>query len=453
MKKIHISPFALPIVYFGGVIVAGTVLLHSGISRRGPAISWIDALFTATSATCVTGLSVVDTGTFFTRFGQSVIMALIQFGGLGIMTITGLIFYLWRQHVSLTDRVAVGQSLLHDPNFHLGQFLQRMVIWTLLTELVGAFLLYLQAPEGFPVYSAVFHAVSAFCNAGFSLNSDSLMAWRGHWGINFVFILLIVLGGLGFSVLLEIQDYFRRRIRLRAYPIRRLHIGWYSRVVLQTTLFLIIAGWAGIYFAEFIGFHKYLGFNEGLLSALFQSVTCRTAGFNTLDIGKMTNVALLVMIMLMFIGGSPGSCAGGIKITTFRVLMAFVGAQVRGRRQTVIGRFAVDHETVNKSLILIFFAMVILSLATLGLTITEGGDIPHPATRGLFFEIVFEAVSAFGTVGLSTGLTPSLTVAGKSIITLLMFIGRLGPILFLAAIQNLQQKLYFRWPEESMLVG
>ncbi|MDH5297489.1 MAG: ATPase [Desulfobulbaceae bacterium] len=447
-----LPPYALPIIFFGLVILAGTLMLHNQASHVAGPISWTDALFTATSATCVTGLSVVDTGTTFSRFGQNVILALIQLGGLGIMTFTGLAFYLWRHHVSLSDRIAVGQSLLHDPTFHLGRFLIRITLWTLAIETTGALLLYIQDPGGFAPYSALFHAVSAFCNAGFSLHSNNLMAWRGNWGINLVFILLITLGGIGFSVLVELQEYaaggFQRTVRNQG---RRL--SWYAQVVIKTSLFLVIAGWLAIYVAEFVGFNRQLPAAESILTALFQSVTCRTAGFNTIDIGQMTTVSLLIMLALMFIGGAPGSCAGGIKVTTLRALTAFIQAQLKGRRQTVIGRFAVAQDAVNKALILIVFAFGIITCATLLLSITEGGDIPHPETRGLFLEILFEAVSAFGTVGLSTGLTPKLSMAGRWIITLLMFIGRLGPIVFLVAIQSFQKKLFYNWPEENMLIG
>lgn len=449
--RLRITPFALPIIFFGLVIVLGTMLLHSRFSVEEH-ISWVDALFTATSATCVTGLIVVDTGSFFTRFGQAVILCLIQVGGLGIMSITGLAFYLLRSRVSLTDRLAVGQSLLHDPNFHLGQFLARMVVWTMLIEAAGACALFILDPAGFTPFSAMFHAVSAFCNAGFSLYLDNLTAWQSNWGVNLVFILLIVLGGIGFSVLIELHSlFFVRRGKNGKRPCRRL--SWYSQIVIRTTLALIVGGWLALYAAEYIGFNRELPVSDALLTALFQSVTCRTAGFNTLEINQMTNVSLLLMLMLMLIGGAPGSCAGGIKVTTFRALLAFAGSQLKGSRQAVIGKFAVSRDSLNKALTLVVFVSAILIAATLLLSMTEGGDIPHPEARGLFLEILFEVVSAFCTVGLSTGFTEQLTVAGKLIIISVMFIGRLGPIMFLAALQGLQQEQFYGRPEENMLIG
>lgn len=447
--RFTVSPFWLPILSFAIAILAGTFVLKLPASLNGNPIGWVDALFTATSATCVTGLVVVDTGTYFSPFGQTVILVLIQLGGLGVMTYTGLIFYLLHKRVSLTDRLAVGQSLLHDPDFDLGRFLLQVVGWTFAIEITGALLILVQAPT-LGIYGAVFHAVSAFCNAGFSLQSDSLSAWRGAWGLNFSFMGLIFLGGIGFGVLMEMKKWVWALLRGKVDSVR---ISWYAAVVLKTSLFLIVAGWVIIYLAEFVGYHRGLTTTEAVLCSLFQSVTCRTAGFNTMDIGMLTNVTLCMMVVLMFIGGSAGSCAGGIKVTTFRALAGFVAAELAGRHQVVVGRFALDRETVNKALQLFIFAAIFIAGAVLLLNMTEGGDMPHPAVHGLFLDIVYEVVSAFGTVGLSTGLTPHLSVIGKLTLTVVMFVGRLGPILFVSALQSLQREPRYRWAEESMLIG
>jgi trk system potassium uptake protein TrkH len=443
-----ITPFTLPIIFFGAAILTGTLLLQLDASASKASLGWVDALFTATSATCVTGLVVQDTGTFFTLFGQSVILGLIQLGGLGFMTFSSLILYLWRQRISLTDRLAVGQGLLHDPSFDLGRFLIRIVMWTFVFEGVGAGALFLLDPDGFDSYSAVFHAVSAFCNAGFSLYSSSLVAWRGDIGVNLVFMVLIVLGGIGFSVLVEVQEYSMQRLKGA-----RFRLSFYAGVVLRTSAFLVALGALAIFGAEFIGWHQNLPWKEKVLSALFQSVTCRTAGFNTLNVANMTNLSLLFMLLLMFVGGSPGSCAGGIKTTTFRTLTAFALSRILGREQTVVADRALDENTLDKALTLSLFALSILALAMVVLTISEGGDIPHPQTRGQFLEILFETVSAFGTVGLSTGITPTLSVVGKLTLTVLMFLGRLGPILFLSAIQGFRDRPHYSWPKQSLLIG
>ena len=446
------SPYALPIFLFVLAIGVGTAFLHHSASLAAGRLSWLDALFTSTSAVCVTGLTVVDTGTHFSRFGHVVLLCLMQVGGLGIMTYTALVFYLWRQRVSLSDRIALSQSLGQGPSFHLGRFLIRLVVWVLCLEIAGALALCALDPGGFHPFSAIFHAVSAFCNAGFALPAENLMRWQGHLGVNAVFMALIIMGGLGFSVLMELQIYLRARLGRRGgRPAPRL--SWAARTVLKTTLGLILGGWLCIYAAEFIGSYRNLPVGLEVLSALFQSVTCRTAGFNTLDTHWLNNVTLLVMVALMFIGGSPGSCAGGVKTTSFRVLLAFIAAQLRGRRQTVVGRYAVDTQTLNNALTLVVFGVVTIGAAAVALSITEGGDTPHPETRGLFLELVFEAVSAFGTVGLSTGITPKLSPWGKGVITLLMFIGRIGPIVFLTALHSVQEQPRYQWPEENLPIG
>ena len=452
IKQHSYSPLVLPIIFFGACIIAGAVLLFGAESASVKPLSWTDAFFTATSATCVTGLAVVDTGTTFTRFGQIIILFLIQIGGLGIMTFASLAFYLWRQRVSFTDRIAVGQSLLHDPSFHLGKFLVRLAIWTLLIELIGAALLFVQAPNKFTPFSALFHAVSAFCNAGFSLFANSLVEWQGDWSINIVFIILIFLGGIGFSVIVELQMYFSHLIKPTESKLNR-KLSWHSKTVLQTSIYIVVFGWVAIYLAEFVGYHRSMVADDAFLTALFQSITCRTAGFNTLDIGNMTNVSLVIMLFLMFIGGAPGSCAGGLKVTTFRVLLSVIISQLRGKGQASIGQFGISEEIIRKALLLFVFAGVIVFFSSLLLDITEGGNLPHDQVRGQFLEIVFETVSAFSTVGLSTGLTAKLTITGKWIIMVLMFVGRLGPLLFVAALQSFQKKQYYVLPEENLIIG
>ena len=450
--KLSYSPLVLPIIFFAALILIGSVLLHGAENDSAKPLSWTDAVFTSTSAACVTGLVAVDTGTGFTLFGQIVILLLIQIGGLGIMTFASLALYLWRQKVSFTDRIAVGQSLRHDPSFHLGKFLTRLAAWTFIIEFLGAALLFMQAPDLFSPFSALFHAVSAFCNAGFSLFANSLVNWQGDWRVNMLFMVLIFLGGIGFSVLVELQTYFAKLLRPgRNIPGAKL--SWHSKTVLQTSLYLILFGWATIYLAEFVGYHRMMIADDAVLTALFQSVTCRTAGFNTMDIARMTNVSLVIMLFLMFIGGAPGSCAGGLKVTTFRVLTAVIGSQLSGRRQASIGRFGISDDIIRKALLLFVLAGVIIFVSSLLLDVTEGGDLPHQQVRGQFLEILFETVSAFSTVGLSTGLTAKLTTAGKWILIILMFIGRLGPLLFAAAIQSWQKTQFYSLPEANLMIG
>ncbi len=457
-KRAILTPLTLPIVLFMVAIIAGAAALSQPVCLSRQELSWLDALFTATSAVCVTGLVVVDTGSHFNVWGQIVILVLIQLGGLGLMTYSSLVFYLWRRRVSLTDRIAVGQSLLHDPAFDLGRFLLYLMAMALGIELAGALLLFVLDPSGFVPFSAVFHSISAFCNAGFSLHADSLMQWRGNVGVNLVFMLLITLGGLGFSVLNEGRGMLVGRLNGKGEGNQR-RLSFHTVTVLKVSVFLSLVGGVVLLAVELAAPQGDLARASGIstwesaLAAVFQSVSCRTAGFNTVDIGNLTNVALFTMVLLMVIGGSPGSCAGGIKTTTFRTLLAFSLSKLRGREQTVVRNRALDRETVDKALTLTVFCLVLVIVATLLLSISEGGETPHRMLRGQFLEILFEVASAFGTVGLSTGLTPTLSAFGKGMIIALMFLGRLGPILFLSVLQSWQVKPRYRWAEESMMIG
>lgn len=448
--KIH-TPYWTPIWCFAGAILFGALILRLDISHPGGPLSMIDALFTATSAVCVTGLAVVDTGTFFSPFGHDVILVLVQLGGLGIITFTTLIIRLIGKHISLTDRLAVRQSLLNDPSFSLPKFVARVVIGTFLIEAVGALSLWLMDPVGFHPYSAVFHSVSAFCNAGLSLYSDNLTRWAGHAGVNAVFMTLIVVGGLGFYVLNECVEQFKTAmLKLVTGRGRLPRLSWHSSIVLKTSLFLIVAGAAIIFFAEG---DKGGPVGERVLTALFQSVSCRTAGFNTVDIGGMTNVSLTFMMALMLIGGSPGSCAGGIKTTTFRALCGFVAAQFRGREQVQIGRFALGQDALKTIVSLVTMTVALVALGTLVLTALEAKFTSTLMAREDFLANMFETVSAYGTVGLSTGITPALAQTEKMVVIALMFVGRLGPVWLLSALQSWQSERRYLLPTADLPLG
>jgi trk system potassium uptake protein TrkH len=442
MAKKTLLPFVLPVAAFSTTILVGAIMLYD-FSSTGT-MSWIDALFTATSAVCVTGLTVLDPAASLTEGGQTTLLALIQLGGLGIMTYSSLALYLVRRRVTLTDRLAVGQALLHNTSFDLGRFLLRLATMTFSIEIIGAILLYFFGDDRFTVFSAIFHAVSAFCNAGFSLFPDNMMSMVTNTGVNFTIMMLIILGGLGFSVLDELHLWFRQG--------RKGKISFVTKIILSTSAMLIIGGTIVLFISR-ISSPNEDPFTTNLLTSLFQSVTARTAGFNTVNMSEMTNLYLLFMIFLMIIGGAPGSCAGGIKVTTFRALGAFMLAQVRGREQVVIGNRALDSKTINKVVTLVFIATIIVGLATVALNLTEGGNYSHTQLRGQFLEIFFEVVSAFGTVGLSMGLTAKLTTAGKCIIIALMFIGRIGPIWLLTTLQQFHSNVRYKVPETDLPIG
>jgi len=452
-QRLLFQPLLIPIVFFGLTILGGSGLLLLPVSLiQGGSLAWIDALFTAASATCVTGLTVVDTGTVFSPVGQYILLFLIQIGGLGIMSLTSLAMYLFRQRVTLTDRLAVGQNLLQDPGFHLGGFLLRIVSWTFCIELVGAGFLFLCTGCEMSFPTAVFHSVSAFCNAGFSLYGDSLSRWADNAAVNMVFIVLIILGGIGFFVMVEVAGWLSYHSGLRRKGTRK-RLGWYSTVVLRTSFFLIVVGTLAIFISEWVVQTHEHSLHKALLASLFQAVSCRTAGFNTVPIGDLTNVTLLLMMALMFIGAAPGSCGGGIKVTTFRVLLAFLKAELRGRDQAVIGPMAASRGAVRRALSLFAFSVVIIGTAILILSLSETGSLSHVQARGKFLEIAFEVVSAFGTAGISTGLTPHLSMFGKYVIISLMFIGRLGPLIFIGALHTLQRREAFSRPDSDLLIG
>jgi trk system potassium uptake protein TrkH len=423
----------------------------------------MDALFMATSAVCVTGLASIDPGTSFSLFGQAVMLLLIQLGGLGITTYATLMFYLWSRRISLTDRLAVGQVLLNDPAFHLGRFLQRVVAVMLGLELAGAALLHALAPQGISPFQALFLAVSAFCNAGFTLWPDNMMQWRDHWGVNVVVMSLIILGGLGFAVLDELlrcaPRLFRRRRKATLANARGTHVkhpklSYHARLVIGTSLFLILAGALLLMLPEYFANDEDPTSLPGLaLPSLFQSVSARTAGFNSVDIARLSDVSLLTLICLMFIGGSPGSCAGGFKTTSFRILCAFAWSQLRGRRQVSVAGRGVNWHTLNKVFVLLTFAGLTLGLATYALSLSEGGSAAHGKTPFQVLDLFFEAVSAFATVGYSTNVTPSLSDTGKCIDCLLMFIGRLGPIWLVTTVRQFQTDQAYRLPDIDLPVG
>ena len=453
LRRIYFQPLLFPILFFGLTILAGGALLCQPVClHNGQVLSWTDGLFTACSATCVTGLAVVDTGTVFSTVGQGVILALIQIGGLGIMSLASLALYLFRQRVTLTDRIAVGQNLLQDSSFHLGRFLLKIVVGTFAIELAGAFLLQLATGGAMSLPSAVFHSVSAFCNAGFSLYGDSLTRWADNVPVNLVFICLIVLGGIGFFVMTDVVDWVVHRISPGSRGAHKF-LSWYSRVVVRTTLYLIVGGTAAIFFGQWWGQPQQHSLGHVLLTSLFQSVSCRTAGFNTVDIGGLADVTLLFMMALMFIGAAPGSCGGGIKVTTFRIVLAFLHAELLGRDQAVVGRIAASREAVRKAMSLAAFSVLLVCGAVIVLSISERWGVHGAQIQPTLVAIGFEVVSAFATAGLSMGLTPHLSLVGKYVIITLMFIGRLGPLVFVGVLSTLNKRVAYSRPESDLLIG
>ncbi|RMI01052.1 MAG: hypothetical protein D6681_11010 [Calditrichaeota bacterium] len=432
---------------FAGIILLGTLLLMLPLSTTGPRLSFVDALFTATSATCVTGLIVVDTATAFTPFGQTVILILIQLGGLGIMTFSTFFLYLLGYRLSLGTREVLQETFTHRPTRHFWPLMKTVFLATISVEGIGALLLWLRfaadMPVGKALYMGIFHSVSAFCNAGFALFSDSFMGYQGDPFINLILMGLIVLGGLGFVVIFDVIRHLRNPRR---------PISLHSRLVLWTSGSLIIGGALLIFILEFNNALKGLPWPTRLWGALFQSVTTRTAGFNTLDISSMTNATLFLMILLMIVGASPGSCGGGIKTTTFAVLLSLIRARFQNREEVDIFHRRMPTRVVSKAISISFFSLVLINLGTILLLITELAQISHQHSRGMFLELLFEVSSAFATVGLSTGVTGKLSATGRLIITALMYIGRLGPLTVALAVGSKEQ-VHYKQAEEEVQVG
>lgn len=443
----------LPQTYFVGgfaaVILVGTGLLLLPWAQTRGEVGLVDALFTATSAVCVTGLVVVDTGTAFTFFGQVVILLLIQVGGLGIMTFAALAYLMLGRRLSLAS-----QAALHDAFFQrdLGvafrQRFRQILLLVGLTELAGTLLLFTalcwrgtSGPAA--LFSAVFHAVSAFCNAGFSLYRDNLVGLRDSPVFVGTIMGLIVLGGLGHLVLTDLLEQGRRRLSRSSAGLSPLSL--HSRVVLRTTAALIVGGWLGLLLFGLTPGEATWG--EKLGGALFQSVTARTAGFNTVDIGLLPLSSLLLLILLMFIGGSPGSCAGGVKTTALAISLAEFRAKLKGEEEVVLLERRVPRPVLDRTVVLVRLAILWNLLGLLLLLTTEAGR----AGVG-FHDVLFEQISAFGTVGLSTGLTDKLSVAGRLWLTATMFVGRVGPLTLALGILPVRPT-HIRYPEDRILIG
>lgn len=447
--RIATSPEGYLVGTFAGLILVGTILLTLPIAHRGANVGPLDALFTSTSAVCVTGLIVVDTEHDFSRFGQVVILCLIQVGGLGIMTFGALLLQLAGHKISLRSQAALqdvfyqrSAATLFEKN------LRWIVVITLVMEAIGALVLLAsldpQIHGNEAVFVAVFHAVSAFCNAGFSTFSANLAAVRDNPAFLTTIGLLVILGGLGYTVLLELMQ--------RAWALvsrRRLPIKWSlnTRVVLVMSVFLLFAGALGIALLGMGGEAPLL--RRRTAAAIFHSITARTAGFNTVDLAALPSCTLLWIAFLMFVGGSPGSCAGGVKTTSLGIWLARLKARLRHSNDVTIADRRIPVDVVRRTGLLVAVAAIFNMLGILFLSVTEMGRADHEMRLE---QIIFEQISAFGTVGLSTGITPYLTIAGKLWVILTMFVGRLGPLTIGLLVLEREEALV-RLPEERIMIG
>jgi len=438
MQRILTRPAIIIPLSFALLILSGAVVLYLGPSRVSGELSLIDAFFTATSATSCTGLIVLNTGSDFTRFGQIIILCLIQLGGLGIMTFSTLFVLLFTRKLTLHGRVILQQSLTQFPLRDISSLLRTIVIWVLIIESAGIGLLFMivKGTQNNAVFSSVFHGISAFCNAGFSLYRTSFVNFQENLGFNLVVTTLIILGGLGFIVLWDLQKKIIRR--------EKVPFSLQTKIVLSTSISLIIIGGIFIFLLEYGNSLAPLSLKGKILASYFQSVTTRTAGFNTIPVGHLGGATVFILMCLMFIGGSPGSTCGGVKTTTAAIFFKNILSKLRNRDEVHFFKRAIKPESVDRSLLIITMGLSLILTVTFFLLIVE---------KEKFLNTLFEVLSAFATVGLSKGITPRLSTLGKIFIIITMYAGKLGPLTLTAFFIERQKKILYRYPSENIMTG
>lgn len=444
VKKPKIRKFSPMLLVYGFAIVIalGTILLALPISSKsGDFTSLVHALFTSTSAVCVTGLIVVDTGDYWSSFGQAVILVLIQIGGFGFMTSATLFLLVMVRRIGLRERLLIGESMGLTRLGGLVSLVRKIAIFTIITEAVGAAVLYISFSTDYSALTAlwksVFQSVSAFNNAGFDIfgNFKSMADYSGDTLVMLVTAALIILGGISYLVF---ADIFRVR------NLSRMTLD--SKLVIYTTVILLTLGTLVILSTEFDR-NATLGampLSQKVLNAFFHSVSPRTAGFSSIDMGQVTDYTLFFTMILMFVGGAAGSTAGGIKVNTFGMLIAVIWSTMRGKEYAGVFGREFKTQQINRVLTVVMFSLGLIAFIVFVLTITEDFK---------FLDLLFETVSAFGTVGLSRGITPDLSTAGQLLITVMMFIGRLGSLALALSLLQRQKQSACRYPQESIRIG
>lgn len=434
---------------FLALIVIGTLLLMMPFATvSGTWNSLIVALFTSTSAVCVTGLAVVDTGSDFSFWGQLTILLLIQIGGLGYMMTTTFLILLLGRKFDLRQKFAIQESF--DRPFLQGSsnLVRSIIATTMIFEITGIFLLLRTfVPEhGWSkgLWYSIFHSISAWNNAGFSLFSDSLVGYRSSWAINLIIPGLVIFGGIGYQVIIELYLWLVSVIKRKP---ERFCFSLNFKVVVSTTILLLIVGTIAFFFTELnnpatLGSFSY---KDKFLAAWFQSMSTRTAGFNSIDLGNMTIAGLFITMGFMFIGASPSGTGGGIKTTTFRVLYNSTKSVLQGKDEVILYQREVPSTLILKSVAVVFGTAASIVLVTILISSIE--------TEFNFLQILFEVISAFATVGLSTGITSSFAVASKVILVFAMYVGRVSILMVIAAIIGDPRPSTLHYPEENLLVG
>jgi len=442
-----LSPERIFILSFAGVILAGTIFFYLPFSST-KGLSFVDALFTAASAVCVTGLAVIDIGQDLTFAGQVMTIILFQVGGLGIITFSAFLFGIMGRGISFKGREIVQSTFLHTPRRDFFVILKSVLIATFIIESIGILLLFIRFSQDFPFgtafYHAVYNAISAFNNCGYSLFSDNLVRYQGDIIVNLTVMGLIVTGGIGFVVIHEV--FYRLKGSERK-------LSLHTKLVLVTTGILIIGGAILFFFFERNHAIKDMPLLTQILASLFQSITPRTAGFNTVDIGQLTNATVLMMIVLMFIGASPGSTGGGIKTTSATLLTLLIWSKWKGSEEVNIWNRTIPKDLITRTISIIFAAAFAVFLITSVLLLAEAENLQPLQSRHFFVEYLFETTSAFGTVGLSMGVTPKLNDLQKLAVILIMFAGRVGPLTLAFSLARRSTKRGITYAEESVMVG
>jgi len=444
----QLAPGQIFILSFAGLILAGAFLLWFPFSSSGKQLDFIDALFTSTSAVCVTGLAVLDIGKELSFAGQIITILLIQIGGLGIITFSAFLFGIMGRGISFKGREIVQTTFLHTPRRDFFIILKAVLVFTLIVESLGILFLFIRFSRDFPsgkaFYHAVYHAISAFNNCGYSLFSDNLMGYQGDWIINLTVMILIIIGGIGFVVQHEVVSRFRSKQN---------RLSVHSKIVIYATVFLILSGAILFYFFERNHIIQDMPLQSQILVSFFQSITPRTAGFNTVDIGSLQNDTILIMIILMFIGASPGSTGGGIKTTSATLLLLLIWNRWKGYEEVNVFNRTIPKEQITKTISIIFAAALSICLITSILLLAGGGNLPPHQSRHFFVEYLFETVSAFGTVGLSMGITPNMNDLQKLAIIIMMFAGRVGPLTLAFSLALRSARKGITYAEETVMVG
>ncbi|MEH1924425.1 TrkH family potassium uptake protein [Nostoc sp.] len=435
---------------FLAVIAIGTILLMMPFSTsNGTWNNLIVALFTSTSAVCVTGLSVVDPGTYFSFWGQLFIALLAQIGGLGYMTTTTFLILLIGRKFDMRQKIAIQQALDRPGMSGSSQVIRSIIATTLIFEITGVFLL---LPAFVPDYGwtkglwlAIFHSINAWNNGGFSLFKDNLIGYQSSFLVVFTITMLIIFGGIGYQVILEMYLWLRDRIFQQSLKKQLLSLDF--KVATSTTIILLVIGTIAFFCIEIRNPETFgsLNLRDQILVAWFQSVTSRTAGFNTIDISKMTTAGLFITIALMFIGASPGGTGGGMKTTTLRVLTSCTKAILRGKEEVLLYDRKIAINLILKAVGVLVGSVATVILATILISLTD--------PKLDFIQILFEVVSAFATVGLSTGITGTISTAAKLILIVTMYVGRVGILLLMSAVLGDPRPTRIHYPEENLLVG